>query len=145
MGGAIAQIRDRHSPALVASGCRGGEATGRRITTADRWRAIGGEDVPILAADRIKSAVVAAGEGRQSGEGGEWDDILPKLMASTISQEDLFKKDISKYDQICQEIAQNIEAQEELLLQIQAQNDKFSSLFNLDNYQGILSFSFGSV
>lgn len=40
-------------------------------------------------------------------------------MASTGSQEDLFKKEISKYDQICEEIAQNIEAQEQLMLQIQ--------------------------
>ncbi|CAL9133854.1 unnamed protein product [Musa acuminata var. zebrina] len=63
------------------------------------------------------------------------DDILPKLMASTGSQEDLFKKEISKYDQICEEIAQNIEAQEQLLLQIQAQNDDFSSVFNLEDYK----------
>lgn len=47
------------------------------------------------------------------------DDILPKLMASTGSQEDLFKKEIAKYDQICEEIAQNIEAQEQVLLQLQ--------------------------
>lgn len=50
------------------------------------------------------------------------DNILPKLMASTISQEDLFKKEISKYDQICEEISQNINAQEQLLLQIQVIN-----------------------
>lgn len=47
------------------------------------------------------------------------DDILPKLMTSTGSYEDLFKKEIAKYDHICEEIAQNIEAQEQLLLQIQ--------------------------
>ena len=47
------------------------------------------------------------------------DDILPKLMTSTGSYEDLFRKEISKYDHICEEIAQNIEAQEQLLLQIQ--------------------------
>ncbi|KAF8040347.1 hypothetical protein BT93_B2546 [Corymbia citriodora subsp. variegata] len=63
------------------------------------------------------------------------DDILPKLMASTGSQEDLFKKEISKYDPICEDIAQNIEAQEQLLLQIQAQNDQFSSIFNLEDYK----------
>lgn len=50
------------------------------------------------------------------------DNILPKLMASTVSQEDLFKKEISKYDQICEEISQNINAQEQLLLQIQVIN-----------------------
>ncbi|XP_030514893.1 vacuolar-sorting protein BRO1 [Rhodamnia argentea] len=63
------------------------------------------------------------------------DDILPKLMASTGSQEDLFRKEISKYDPICEDIAQNIEAQEQLLLQIQAQNDQFSSIFNLEDYK----------
>lgn len=63
------------------------------------------------------------------------DDILPKLMASTGSQEDLFKKEVSKYDPICEDIAQNIEAQEQLLFQIQAQNDQFSSLFNLEDYK----------
>jgi len=40
-------------------------------------------------------------------------------MTSTGSYEDLFKKEIAKYDHICEEIAQNIEAQEQLLLQIQ--------------------------
>ncbi|GAV81161.1 BRO1 domain-containing protein/ALIX_LYPXL_bnd domain-containing protein [Cephalotus follicularis] len=63
------------------------------------------------------------------------DDILPKLMTSTGSYEDLFKKEIAKYDHICQEIAQNIDAQEQLLLQIQAQNDEFSAVFNLEDYK----------
>ncbi|KAJ7954184.1 ALG-2 interacting protein X [Quillaja saponaria] len=63
------------------------------------------------------------------------DDILPKLMTSTGSYEDLFKKEVSKYDHICEEIAQNIEAQEQLLLQIQAQNDNFSAIFNLEDYK----------
>lgn len=47
------------------------------------------------------------------------DDILPKLMTSTGSYEDLFRKEIAKYDNICEDIAQNLEAQEQLLLQIQ--------------------------
>ncbi|KAL4315583.1 hypothetical protein AHAS_Ahas15G0199600 [Arachis hypogaea] len=38
------------------------------------------------------------------------DDILPKLMTCTGSHGDLFKKEIAKYDHICEEIAQNIEA-----------------------------------
>lgn len=63
------------------------------------------------------------------------DDILPKLMTSTGSHEDLFRKEIAKYDHICEEIAQNIEAQEQLLLQIQAQNDQFSAIFNLEDYK----------
>jgi hypothetical protein len=40
-------------------------------------------------------------------------------MTSTGSYEDLFKKEIAKYDHISEDIAQNIEAQEQLLLQIQ--------------------------
>ncbi|KAJ1377722.1 BRO1 domain [Sesbania bispinosa] len=63
------------------------------------------------------------------------DDILPKLMTSTGSYEDLFKKEVAKYNHICEEIAQNIEAQEQLLLQIQAQNDEFSAIFNLEDYK----------
>uniref|UniRef100_A0A5B7AJN3 Putative ALG-2 interacting protein X-like n=2 Tax=Davidia involucrata TaxID=16924 RepID=A0A5B7AJN3_DAVIN len=63
------------------------------------------------------------------------DDILPKLMASTGSYEDLFRKEIVKYDHLCEEIVQNIEAQEQLLLQIQAQNDEFAAIFNLEDYK----------
>ena len=47
------------------------------------------------------------------------DDILPKLMTSTGSQEDLFRKELSKYDSICQEIAENLDSQEHLLTEIQ--------------------------
>lgn len=40
-------------------------------------------------------------------------------MTSTGSYEDLFRKEIAKYDHICEEIAKNLEEQEQLLLQIQ--------------------------
>jgi programmed cell death 6-interacting protein len=40
-------------------------------------------------------------------------------MTSTGSYEDLFRKEISKYDHISEDIGHNIEAQEQLLLQIQ--------------------------
>ncbi|KAM3328521.1 vacuolar-sorting protein BRO1 [Capsicum galapagoense] len=63
------------------------------------------------------------------------DDILPKLMTSTGSHEDLFRKEIAKYDHICEEISKNLEAQEQLLLQIQAQNQDFASIFNLEDYK----------
>ncbi|XP_075639083.1 vacuolar-sorting protein BRO1-like [Castanea sativa] len=56
-------------------------------------------------------------------------------MTSTGSYEDLFRKEISKYDRISEDIAHNIEAQEQLLLQIQAQNDDFSAIFNLEDYK----------
>ncbi|XP_047330038.1 vacuolar-sorting protein BRO1-like [Impatiens glandulifera] len=63
------------------------------------------------------------------------DDILPKLMSSNGSHEDLFRKEIAKYDPICNEIAQNIETQDQLLRQIQAQNDQFAAMFNLEDYK----------
>ncbi|CAM0956649.1 unnamed protein product [Alopecurus aequalis] len=63
------------------------------------------------------------------------DDILPKLMAGVGSHDDLFKKEIAKYDPICAEIADNIVAQEQLLLQIQAQNEQFAAVFNLDDFK----------
>ncbi|XP_043701088.1 vacuolar-sorting protein BRO1-like isoform X2 [Telopea speciosissima] len=63
------------------------------------------------------------------------DDILPKLMTSTGSYEDLFRKELAKYDHICEEISQNIEAQEQLLMQIQVQNEEFSAVFNLEDYK----------
>ncbi|KAF3585059.1 hypothetical protein F2Q69_00026766 [Brassica cretica] len=63
------------------------------------------------------------------------DDILPKLMTITGSYEDMFRKEISKYDHICEDISQNIEVQEQLLRQIQAQNEEFSTVFNLEDYK----------
>ncbi|PWA91962.1 BRO1 domain, ALIX V-shaped domain protein [Artemisia annua] len=63
------------------------------------------------------------------------DDILPKLMTSTGSYEDLFRKEISKYNHICEEISQNLQAQEQLLLQIQAQNREFAGTFNIEDYR----------
>ncbi|KAI3733889.1 hypothetical protein L6452_13347 [Arctium lappa] len=63
------------------------------------------------------------------------DDILPKLMTSTGSHEDLFRKEIAKYDQICEEISQNLQAQEQLLLHIQAQNSEFAGTFNIEDYR----------
>ncbi|XP_042502178.1 vacuolar-sorting protein BRO1-like isoform X2 [Macadamia integrifolia] len=63
------------------------------------------------------------------------DDILPKLMTSTGSYEDLFRKELAKYDHISEEITQNIEAQEQLLMQIQVQSDEFSAVFNLEDYK----------
>ncbi|XP_010554440.1 PREDICTED: ALG-2 interacting protein X-like [Tarenaya hassleriana] len=63
------------------------------------------------------------------------DDILPKLMTSSGSYDDLFRKEISKYDHICEEISQNIETQEQLLMQIQTQNEDFSAIFNLEDYK----------
>ncbi|KAF5757476.1 putative BRO1 domain, ALIX V-shaped domain, BRO1 domain superfamily protein [Helianthus annuus] len=63
------------------------------------------------------------------------DDILPKLMTSAGSYEDLFRKEIAKYDHICEEISQNLQAQEQLLLHIQAQNGEFAATFNVEDYR----------
>ncbi|GJV77421.1 vacuolar-sorting protein BRO1-like protein [Tanacetum coccineum] len=63
------------------------------------------------------------------------DDILPKLMTSTGSYEDLFRKEISKYNHICEEISQNLQAQEQVLLHIQAQNREFAGTFNIEDYK----------
>ncbi|CAA2933830.1 ALG-2 interacting X [Olea europaea subsp. europaea] len=66
-------------------------------------------------------------------------------MTSTGSYEDLFRKEISKYDYICQEISQNLEAQEQLLMQIQAQNDQFSAIFNLEDYKATRERSYKQI
>ncbi|KAM0046256.1 putative ALIX V-shaped domain-containing protein [Helianthus debilis subsp. tardiflorus] len=63
------------------------------------------------------------------------DDILPKLMTSAGSYEDLFRKEIAKYDHICEEISQNLQAQEQLLLHIRAQNGEFAATFNVEDYR----------
>ncbi|KAK9051042.1 hypothetical protein SSX86_027667 [Deinandra increscens subsp. villosa] len=63
------------------------------------------------------------------------DDILPKLMTSTGSYDDLFRKETAKYKHICEEISQNLQAQEQLLLHIQAQNREFAGTFNIEDYR----------
>ncbi|KAJ7552040.1 hypothetical protein O6H91_06G039700 [Diphasiastrum complanatum] len=79
------------------------------------------------------------------------DNILPKLMTTSGSYEDLFKKELAKYDPVCAEVAHNVEAQERLIQQIKAANDAFATTFNLQEYLGELlfshsfSFSFGKV
>eukprot|EP00252_Welwitschia_mirabilis_P019453 TRINITY_DN4515_c0_g1_i1.p1 TRINITY_DN4515_c0_g1~~TRINITY_DN4515_c0_g1_i1.p1 ORF type:complete len:888 (+),score=181.72 TRINITY_DN4515_c0_g1_i1:183-2846(+) len=63
------------------------------------------------------------------------DDILPKLMATSGSYEDLFKRELAKYEPVCKEISQNIEAQQELIQQIEAQNETFAATFNIEDYK----------
>ncbi|KAL4580640.1 hypothetical protein LXL04_016840 [Taraxacum kok-saghyz] len=65
------------------------------------------------------------------------DDILPKLMTSTGSYEDLFRKEIAKYNHICEEISQNLQAQEQLLIHIQGQNRQFAGIFNIEDYKSV--------
>lgn len=61
-------------------------------------------------------------------------------MTSTGSYEDLFRKEIAKYNQICEEISQNLQAQEQLLIHIQGQNRQFAGTFNIEDYKGNLLF-----
>ncbi|KAJ0522291.1 hypothetical protein HanIR_Chr10g0480911 [Helianthus annuus] len=53
------------------------------------------------------------------------NNILSKLMTSTGSYEDLFKKKIAIYNQICEEMSQNLQAQVQYVQHIQAQNREF--------------------
>ncbi|VAH16635.1 unnamed protein product [Triticum turgidum subsp. durum] len=86
-----------------------------------------------LFAGNLKKA--AASDALIEREMKRKDDILPKLMAGVGAHDDLFRKEIAKYDPICAEIADNIVAQEQLLLQIQEQNAQFAAVFNLDDYK----------
>eukprot|EP00250_Pteridium_aquilinum_P008898 c18291_g1_i1 orf=497-3190(+) len=63
------------------------------------------------------------------------DNILPKLMTTSGSYEDLFKRELGKYDKICQEVSKNVEAQEKLLQQIKMQNGAFAAVFNLEDFK----------
>nr|PNR49661.1 hypothetical protein PHYPA_011557 [Physcomitrium patens] len=63
------------------------------------------------------------------------DNILPKLMTTSGSYEDLFKKEIGKYDLVSQEISRNIEDQDRLFQQIKMHNEAFSSVFNLEDFK----------
>jgi programmed cell death 6-interacting protein len=66
----------------------------------------------------------------------ELDYILTKLMTTSGSYEDLFKKELGKYDLVSQEVARNIENQERLFRQIKMHNDAFAATFNLEDFKG---------
>ena len=57
-------------------------------------------------------------------------------MTSTGSYEDLFRKETTKYNHICEEISQNLQTQEQLLIYIQGQNRQFADTFNIEDYKG---------
>ncbi|KAK6122322.1 hypothetical protein DH2020_043942 [Rehmannia glutinosa] len=100
---------------------------------------------PIMSLDANEDAVVGALKqslrqletlgAQRAGLEDMLKEMKRKLMTFTGSHEDLFRKEISKYDNICEEIAQNLEAQEQLLMHIQAQNDEFAAIFNLEDYK----------
>lgn len=73
------------------------------------------------------------------------DNILPKLMTTSGSYEDLFKKEMGKYDQVSQEVARNIENQERLFHQIKMHNDAFAATFNLKDFNNQKEKAFNQV
>lgn len=60
------------------------------------------------------------------------DNILPKLMSTSGSYEELFKIELAKYDHIFEEVDKNVQLQEQLLEQIKVEN--LYSFFQLPNY-----------
>ncbi|XP_024535562.1 vacuolar-sorting protein BRO1 isoform X2 [Selaginella moellendorffii] len=62
------------------------------------------------------------------------DNILPKLMTTSGSYEDLFKRELAKYEPVSIEVARNVQAQEQLLHEIEAHNNAFAATFNLQDY-----------
>jgi programmed cell death 6-interacting protein len=73
------------------------------------------------------------------------DNILPKLMTTSGSYEDLFKKELGKYDLVSQEVARNIENQERLFRQIKMHNDAFAATFNLKDFNNQKEKAFNQV
>lgn len=73
------------------------------------------------------------------------DNILPKLMTTSGSYEDLFKKELGKYDMVSQEVSRNIEIQERLIHQIKSQNDVFSATFNVEDFKASKEKAFNQV
>ncbi|GAQ78280.1 Endosomal targeting BRO1-like domain-containing protein [Klebsormidium nitens] len=64
------------------------------------------------------------------------DNILPRLMTYSGSYEELFKKELAKYDAITADVQSNVARQEELLKLIKDQNDLFVQAFQLAEYRG---------
>ncbi|CAI5958608.1 unnamed protein product [Closterium sp. NIES-65] len=63
------------------------------------------------------------------------DNILPKLMNAPGSQEELFKKEASKYDALCQQVDANIAQQRSSMQQLEAQYQLFSQAFNIPEWK----------
>ncbi|KAL4374553.1 hypothetical protein AHAS_Ahas05G0193300 [Arachis hypogaea] len=81
---------------------------------------------PIMSLDQNEDAIV--GSLKQSLRQVE------TLGAQRAGLEDMLKE-MKRKDDILPKNSSNIEAQEQLLMQIQAQNDEFSALFNLEDYK----------
>eukprot|EP00850_Spirogloea_muscicola_P014537 SM000105S13882 [mRNA] locus=s105:279655:285368:- [translate_table: standard] len=62
------------------------------------------------------------------------DNILNHLLTTSGSYEDLFKRELAKYDPVCAEVSQNVQAQQNLLQEIKTQCDIFAVAFNLRDH-----------
>lgn len=60
------------------------------------------------------------------------DDILPKLMRTNKSPDDLFEKEIKKFDQFQEEINSNKEEQNKVLQRLKSAHAEFARAYNVD-------------
>ncbi len=58
------------------------------------------------------------------------------MNSSDSSPEHLFEEELKKYAPICSQVKENIEAQKELMSEIQQQNDVFTAAFSLPEHKG---------
>ena len=57
------------------------------------------------------------------------------MMNAMGSREDLFKRELGKYDPIVREVESNVAAQRQTLQRLEAQFQAFSSAFNFPEYK----------
>lgn len=100
----------------------------------------GDEDAVVGALKQSLAQLEALGSQRAGLEDAlkemkQKDNILPKLLSTSGSCDDLFKKELAKYDPICVEVSKNVQAQEMLLKQIMMQNRAFAAVFNLEDFK----------
>mmetsp|Transcript_26634 Transcript_26634/g.32339 ORF Transcript_26634/g.32339 Transcript_26634/m.32339 type:complete len:930 (-) Transcript_26634:134-2923(-) len=66
----------------------------------------------------------------------ESDDILPKMMAVvTDNHDDLFAKELQKYDQVKEAVAENVKKQKHLCQKLNEQQELFRKVFQVDEWK----------
>ncbi|GJP84309.1 hypothetical protein CLOP_g14369 [Closterium sp. NIES-67] len=63
------------------------------------------------------------------------DNILAQLMNAPGSQDELFKREVAKYDPLCQQVDANIAQQRKAMQQLEAQYQLFSQTFNIPEWK----------
>eukprot|EP00898_Chlorokybus_atmophyticus_P004865 jgi/Chlat1/537/Chrsp103S01115 len=63
------------------------------------------------------------------------DNILPQLMSTTESYDNLFRRELGKYEQARANVAQNIRTQQDLLRQIDGQQRAFRQAYQVDDWK----------